>query len=185
MKKLILLVAFALPVLIFIFLKMFGQNQFSVEPLFQSGAVLVDSECGRPASYLPADTQDQGYRTPYVVPREVLKSLGWNSSDSLTLYAMGQVNNQVTLAFKRLSEKYTPEELRLWQITTDTTNLWENNVVRNVVTLDQLSHCFFLMPDGTNTVMVDGKGRIRGQYTIDDRKDFDRLVVETRIILKK
>lgn len=34
-----------------------------------------------------------------------------------------------------------------------------------------------------SAVLIDGEGRVRGQYTILDRTEMDRLIMETKIIL--
>jgi hypothetical protein len=173
MKKLILTIAFALPVAIFLFLKLFGRNEFAVEPLFQNDVITVDGECG------------EAYKAPYVVAQTVLSDIKWKETDSLTLYSLDPAFDKVIIDFKRLSEKYTPEELRLWYLAADTLHQGENIQVKDVVTNDQLKHCFFLLTGEMNAVVIDSKRRIRGQYNLTERKEFDRLEVETKIILKK
>jgi len=45
--------------------------------------------------------------------------------------------------------------------------------------------CLFLMPEELSVVLLDGEGRIRGQYDGSSLEDMDRLMVEMKIILKK
>ena len=50
--------------------------------------------------------------------------------------------------------------------------------------IDNLKSCVYLQEEGTNTVLVDGMGRIRGYYDIRKRDEIDRIAVEIDILLK-
>ncbi|HYG19437.1 MAG TPA: hypothetical protein VD816_10935, partial [Ohtaekwangia sp.] len=45
--------------------------------------------------------------------------------------------------------------------------------------------CIFFLKEPFDVVLVDRKGRIRGEYDADDRDEIDRLITEITIILKK
>ncbi|NJM25917.1 MAG: hypothetical protein HC859_10980, partial [Bacteroidia bacterium] len=65
MKKIILVIALIMPVGIFVFLKIFGKNEFAVAPLYRSGAIDVPDGC--------AGTT---YQVPYTLPDEALEAVG-------------------------------------------------------------------------------------------------------------
>jgi len=73
LKKIILFAALPLPVLIFIFLKLFGKNEFEV-PVYWSDGVNVAGCKSQPA--------------PYVLPDSALNAWGWKG-DKATLIVLG------------------------------------------------------------------------------------------------
>lgn len=177
-QTVILILAMVVPIGVFIFLKVFGNNQFAVEPLHQTGVISpVASECGIK------------YEAPYYVPKNVLEDLGWTSADSLTLYIFDSESFDLEAINNRISEEYTVNEI-LRYVVTDSTKAGIdvsglNILPKDAVTVEQLQECFFLMEAKTNSVLVDSKRRIRGNYNLKGREDADRLLLELKIILKK
>jgi hypothetical protein len=45
--------------------------------------------------------------------------------------------------------------------------------------------CIFVVPSGSNVVLVDGERRIRGYYQLDGRDETDRLLVELKILFNE
>jgi hypothetical protein len=74
MKKIILFVALPLPVLVFIFLKLFGKNEFEV-PVYWSEGVNVAGCISRSA--------------PYILPDSALNAWGWKG-DKATLIVLNE-----------------------------------------------------------------------------------------------
>ena len=70
-KGLLMFLALLLPVMIFLFLKTFGKNEFEVPVLFADS---VGVAC-----------EEYTYKIPYVIEDSVLKKLSWNEEDSLTI----------------------------------------------------------------------------------------------------
>ena len=68
-KVLFLFLALGLPIVVFVFLKLFGKNQFAVAPLFQDS---IQS---------PVGCNSFAYQTPYTIPDSLLTKLEWNSID--------------------------------------------------------------------------------------------------------
>src|SRR5688572_18792167 len=141
-QVIILLVATVLPIGVFVFLKLFGRNEFGVEPLHQSGEMQVSSVCG------------DSYTTPYSVSENVLKGLQWSANDSLTLYVFDSVSLDMRDVKSRMAEAYQPQEVSMNRITSDSL---------------QLGLCAFLIPADANAVMIDQKRRIRGYYKLPER----------------
>lgn len=176
-QTVILLVAFVLPIGIFVFLKTMGKNEFDVAPLHQKGSLNVSTECG------------VSYQSPYVVPLNVLSDLRWSSADSLTLYAFDSPTMDEKAVTNKLAGAYSDNELKLHKIATDSliaaSSEDKDPIVKDVVSAEQLQECFFLMEHGKNAVLVDSRQRIRGYYDLSSREEIDRLAVEVKIILKK
>lgn len=173
-KLLILLAALALPIFVFIFLKTFGKNEFSVAPLFQETVPPVSAMCGPVAA-------------PYILDESRLKELRWSVDDSLTLYVFNTVvfdEKELTL---RLSESQAGESVELHNITSDSTQQSEDRdpIVMGASAIQQLLSCFFIMEKKTNAVLVDSERRIRGHYNLSEREEIDRLLVEIKIIQKE
>jgi hypothetical protein len=157
-KLLLLFLALLLPVVIFLFLKGFGSNQFDVPPLFQD---VVDN---------PVGCDSTEYVFPYKINDSVLADISWRNSDSLTLVVYndstiggGKISNQVD----RIRTEFPKEKLNLINNT--------NQTFRN---------CAFLLKASDNVVLIDSKKRIRGQYNLNDLDEADRLIMEVKILLK-
>ncbi|MBX2971285.1 MAG: hypothetical protein KF803_18095 [Cyclobacteriaceae bacterium] len=159
-KLILLILALALPVLIFVFLKFFGKNEFNVEPLFAEGPPAV-SGC-------PESPPSQ-----YYLLTELLTGSGWSTADSLTLIMVG-IDRQRNTFEERLRGDFTATEIKIAYISGVTAD-----------SLQQLRTCYFFMNEPYNLLLVDKQRRIRGIYQAENREEIDRLLVEARIILKK
>lgn len=175
LKLVLLLLALVLPVLIFMFLKFFGKNEFAVEPLYQEGAPVVEG-CVQPPG------------GPYTIQAELLGELGWSENDSLTLFYVANRSGGYE-AWGRIRENFTSVELPLVKIAAagslkDPT-LEEEFVQIRSDSLQILRSCFLFLQEPYNLLLVDNKRRIRGKYPLDNREEIDRLNMEVEIILKK
>lgn len=152
---LLLFLALGLPSLIFVFLKMFGKNQFDVEPLFTKEIPAIASECGLQ------------YPLPYQMPDSVLSQIS-DVSDSLVVVAFhaGEL-----AALDRVEEKYEKEPIG-WKYLDP-----EKNSFRQ--------RCIFMIEKPFDVALVDRNGKIRGHYNSGDRDEVDRLLTEIAILLKK
>lgn len=159
-KSILLILALVLPVLIFVFLKFFGKNEFTVEPLFAQGPPVTN---GCPD--LP--------RGQYYLSGELLTDLGWSASDSLSLFLVGD-DPQRNIFEDRVRDDFSETEIRIASV--------------SGISADSLSHlrtCYFFMNEPYNLLLVDRQRRIRGIYQAENREEIDRLLVEAKIILKK
>jgi hypothetical protein len=177
-QTVILLLAMVVPISVFIFLKVFGENKFEVKPFHQTGTITVNTDCG------------VNYNTPYSVSEMVLQDLQWKNTDSLTLYIFDPPPFDKKSLSIRISESYSKNELMSYVISSDSTKAMEAGnelpvLWKDGVTIEQLQECFFLMEAKTNAVLVDKQRRIRGYYALGDRAEADRLLVEVKIMLKK
>lgn len=159
-RKLIFLIsALVLPVAVFLFLKMFGRNEFRVPPLHQEGQITAPAEC------------HYSYATPYTVPDSIADQLKIDNRDSL--YVIG-FDRKVDTALKRVSTEFAHAPVRLLPPVT----------FHDRSDLNVLQRCVLLMKPPASIVMVDHNRRIRGYYDASDRDEVDRLLVEIDIILK-
>ncbi|MBL7845444.1 MAG: hypothetical protein JNK44_16395 [Cyclobacteriaceae bacterium] len=175
LKLVLLLMALALPVLIFMFLKFFGKNEFAVEPLYQDGAPAVEG-CIQPP------------KGAYVIQPELLSNLGWSEKDSLTLFYVVKQSAGAE-AWGRIRENFTPEELPVLKITAagilKDSMLNEEFVQVPSDSLQILKRCFLFLQEPYDLLLVDNKRRIRGHYPLHNREEIDRLIMEVEIILRK
>jgi hypothetical protein len=159
-KKLVfLLLAVLLPVVILVFLKVFGHNEFRVPPLYQEGTVEAPAGCG------------YGYSTPYTVPDSVCAQLGIDRTDSLYVIYFDPA---LKIPMRRVSVEYAHASVRLV-----TPSEIPGDLERTT-----LQRCAFLMKPPASVVLVDHMNRLRGQYNGSQRDEVDRLLVEIDIILK-
>lgn len=161
-KKIIFLfLALLLPGCIFLFLKIFGKNEFAVEPLFQTEAPALPAHCSKTSA-------------PYVVPVSMMKGL-IQETDSLALVHIGPMNKwraDAEKTYKRLFDFYFEGPVTVVKL--------EVNDADNTI-----YDCDFAMKKPLDIVLVDRKGTIRGQYNSTDRDELDRLMTEVTIILKQ
>lgn len=158
-KSIFLFLALVLPVLIFVFLKFFGKNEFAVKPLFVESAPEISEGC------LPVSL-------PYRVGDSILQQLAFEQ-DSLVLVLFGEPNDEAKIQINRILEEPSTGGIRIIRFP----------AMGERVT--QWKKCVFFLKEPLDLVLVDKTGLIRGQYTCGDREEIDRLLMEITIILKK
>jgi hypothetical protein len=158
-KSVLLFLALILPVCIFLFLKFFGKNEFSVPPLFIDEAPENATDCRATPVVLP-----------YAVPDSVMSRLQFDD-DTLVIVHMGVLAKESSNQLQRVSEEFGSYPIGVLQ-------LEPNPRHRYWLT------CVFFLEGPLDLVLLDRNGVIRGQYASDDRKEMDRLLTELSIILK-
>jgi len=182
-KILFLFLALLLPAAVFIFLKLFGKNEFAVPPLFQD-VVEVHAGC-----------ESFAYHTPYVIHDSVLSTLSWSRNDSITLVvfedALEENKKKISTQVNRIFTEFPTEKVHFFshfeEFSTEK-ELPHSRVSILKINNNQFStfkNCIFLLKPSDNVVMIDSKRRIKGQYNLLDLEDADRLMTEMKIILKK
>lgn len=159
-KLLFLFLALLLPVSIFIFLKLFGRNEFNVPVRHGEGAIAAPSHC-------PFE-----YNVPYTLPDSVFTTLNLNRNDSLFVFYFDEALN---IPLRRISGEFSDAPVSL----VNPVNMRLNDFG------PLLKDCILLMQGDTSVALVDHKRRIRGYYVGADRDEVDRLMVEMKIILKQ
>ncbi len=183
-KALLLFVAFLLPVLIYLFLKSFGKNEFDVPVLF------ADSVSA------PASCSDIQYKTPYQVSDSIVRTFQWDSTSAFTVIVFGSYSKEEqherSIQVARLMTEFKDEALGIVQISGENMERVygeEKIVVRHVIMRDssvsRMRNCVFFLNNTQDAVVLDKERRIRGQYTLTKREDADRLIMEELNILFK
>ena len=189
-KVIFLVLAFVFPVCIFVFLKLFGRNEFDVPPLYATEPPKQLQGC----DYVPS--------LPYVVPDSIQSGYGL-SADSLTVIFFGTLSGEELNQFDRVKEQTVADPVQVLR-GTDYTSLRATTVdvqvtsrdsVRSLSASEQAAHndivpqsirrCIFFLDNELNVVMLNRRGVIRGQYSAADREEMDRLLTEITILLKK
>jgi len=159
LKKLIyLFLALLLPIGVFLFLKAFGQNEFTIPVYFENEMAEYSTSC------------QYEYTMPYLVPDSVMKAVGWKG-ESVALIIANQ-SSEVKKNLRHLSEEFEPGDFQL--ISSDETNEW-----------DRWYSCFFFLKKPWSAVLIDTDRKIRGYYAPNSREELDRLIVEMKILLKQ
>jgi hypothetical protein len=176
-KAVVLILALALPVSIFLFLKYFGKNEFVVEPFFTDEMPEGRAhECGF------------AYAVPYQIPDSLLHQLGWNQQGALTLFSFDGGASHAS-AYNRIKANFEEQDVKIMNLVTKGE---EMAPVRGIWTLaldkgltDRFKRCFFFLDEPNDLLLVDTQGRIRGYYQLSSREEIDRLLMEISIILKR
>lgn len=181
-KSIFLFLALVLPVLIYLFLKGFGKNEFEVTPLFQD-SVQVSSGC-----------KGLDYSIPYVISDTVYSQLGStvNSVNMVVVKdSLFNQNEESTIQLTRVFKEFAQNELNLLFIEQNGENETKSakGGFKSWVVSDseykKIKECVFLLDELNNAVLIDSRKRIVGQYDLTSREDTDRLILELRILLKK
>jgi hypothetical protein len=156
-KKLILLfLALLLPVCIFLFLKIFGKNQFNVPPMFTDVLPENASEC------------DIAVTLPYKIPALVRDSLSL-SRDKMTIIHFGVLDSNEHNYLNSVKEAHRDKV----------------GFIMLPDAAVELKRCVFFLADQNDLVLVDSEGTIRGQYVSSDRDEIDRLKMELSILFNE
>ncbi len=155
-KAIILFVGLVLPIGIFLFLKMFGENKFEVQPLFQTE--------------LPESVENcETILLPYSIPEEIVRGYINEEGELSVVLVGGDVSS-----LSRIFDQFSGDPVKVQRI--------ETSAMKDQVSL---KNCIFLLHDPYDVVLFDRKGLIRGQYYSTDRDEIDRLILELSILLKK
>lgn len=158
-KKITLLfLGLLLPVLVFIFLKFFGENQFEVPLLYVNGVGKIPSGCSF------------NYNRPYLIPDSVVKKFR-HAVTPLVLVNFGKNSGRLQEILDPFSEKEI--------------ELLDGPDAFGKEELSTMKKCIFLTEAPSTLVLIDKENNIRGHYNGNDRDDMDRLRAEVSIILKK
>jgi len=159
LKKIVFLfLALLFPICIFIFLKLFGKNEFAVAPLY--------------TDIYPEGVESCGTRItlPYSIPDSVQAQLKLKE-DSLTLLQVGESKGESEKQLNRVENEFGDQlQLKTFPSTSESS---------------KLKDCVFFLKDSYDLVLIDNRGVIRGQYISNDREDIDRLLTELAILLKR
>lgn len=179
-KPILLFLALLLPIAVFVFLKFFGKNEFSVPVLFTEN---IEQ---------PAGCEAFTYTLPYAIHDSVTKQIQWSSEDSISLFVFldSVVNKQeIIIQLNRVFTEFRGEKFAVYGLSDKESEKIKLDDSRFTLFVEPankiLKHCVFLLEGDNNTVLLDSKRRIRGQYTITDREETDRLILEMKIMLKQ
>lgn len=159
-KIIILFLALLFPAIIFIFLKMFGRNEFQVPVLYQDGTITEPPNC------------EATYSVPYIVADSLFSVLSMNRNDSLYVFYFDKA---LDIPLHRISVEFEGEPVKLVNPGSLRVNPYNTF----------LQECVLLMRGDSSVALVDNRNRIRGYYNGVDRDEVDRLILETKIILKQ
>jgi hypothetical protein len=159
-KKLIILVlALVLPGLIFLFLKIFGNNQFDIPVYYKDGLEGAPTECLKTS------------KGQYVLPDSLLDQVKWHNGAALW-FTGASLSEMKEL--KRALENIKPADVQF--INLDSLQLPDS---------ENIKKCKLLLKNPWNAVLTDSQKRIRGYYSLTSREELDRLAIEIEILLKK
>jgi len=156
MKKAILIVALVVPIGIFIFLKFFGKNEFSIPVYYEAGVDDPPGSCKR------------NYDSPYLVSDSLLSIVGWKGEATLIV---ADSSRAIQLGLARVDGEFK-NEIQV---------IYPNNKIE----LDEFYTCDLLLQKPWSLVLLDDQRKVRGYYDLEHRDEADRLIVELKILLKK
>jgi hypothetical protein len=153
-----LLLALALPGLIFIFLKIFGKNHFDIPVYYKEGISDLAKECSGT------------YHGQYTLPDSVFLPLGYKSNVACLFISASEINNKEVSQLRQSFDGSQLQIISLESIEPDHVN--------------QIKNCVLFLKEPWKAVLVDNQKRIRGYYAFTNLEETDRLKVEIEILLK-
>jgi protein SCO1 len=161
-----LLLLLALPVMIFLFLKLMGRNEFSI-PVYYS-------------SHFPADTLgcNINAKPPYQVNLPEMDGAG----DKIILLDGGEVGldrSEKNNLIRRIRNN-SPANLNFIVYSTDASDSTSDSIVLSSEEWEELK-CKLLTAEDRQLILIDELNRIRGYYFLD-LEEVDRLLVELEIL---
>ncbi|NOS56293.1 MAG: hypothetical protein HOP37_08560 [Cyclobacteriaceae bacterium] len=100
-KILFLSLALLLPVIVFLFLKTFGRNQFDI-PVYHKDSVEYIAACERI------------FEAPYVIADSITTEIGWKGNEA-TLISFSEIPSE---GLMRLKEDFEPSQLQIVSLST-------------------------------------------------------------------
>ncbi len=156
---LILIAILAIPVIIFLFLKSYGNNQFDI-PYYHTEAGSYNFDCD-----FPQDT----FRVSLTEKNDKKANVTLFFKDSRPFGVNDLTNTQ-----SRLKSLFKDD----FSFTA-----YGNNDSLDSAAFKKLMNCGFVTDTVNQFILHDAKGRIRGYYNTD-LEELDRLIVETKILLE-
>ncbi len=196
----VLLVLLAVPVLLYLFLRNFGQNHYEVPVYYQDGVAATDCPANDSIHTIPSfslqqaddsqrlDETDLDNRITAVylfsMPcdsacQQVMEELArvqdvFEKEETVQLLAVSSSEADVP-GLKSLAQKFNSRPAR-WKFLTGSPEA-----------VQMLRQCGLVLDQQKEVVqpvvLIDGERKIRGYYTGTDAAEIDRLVLEIRILL--
>lgn len=182
-KFIILFLALLLPVCIFVFLKLFGSNEFDIPIYYQSQTAIDSTGCeGIKAPYrIKPVTLEDTQQKAITIKFEATPSVVFTTSDSLLskniLRQLNRVQDRLLIGTAELMiirPSNNIEPLEGWKQFTMDKNEFK-----------QWQQCGLLSSTPNEFVLIDENQNIRGYYSSDDIEEVDRLIVEVKILNSK
>ncbi|MBL7863046.1 MAG: hypothetical protein JNJ65_17925 [Cyclobacteriaceae bacterium] len=155
-KIIYLLVALLMPGIIFVFLKFFGKNEFTIPVYYEQGVAEVAGTCA------------YRYPTPYRVPDSIMSRVRKDGEPEVVL-VIANPSNQIKANLSRLKEQVNDYHV---SFASEAELPW-----------DAWFGCFFFLHKPWSAVLIDSENQIRGYYDPETREEVDRLAVEMKILL--
>lgn len=199
-KSIFLLLTLAIPVSIFLFLKLFGTNKFDVPVLFEEG---IPDCVGSQIPHAVPDIEFIGETEKNIRLEEIEGFLVFGVLDGINL----KNNNKKLIELVRIQDAFYEigapnfilfvhgEIASMSDLIKQCTEAGLDAETRNIAFIpdDQLINflqCGIALTDEengdfNNLVMVDTDGKIRGVYDYLDMEQSDQLILELKILKKK
>lgn len=158
-KTLFLFLGLILPLLVFIFLKVFGKNEFEVPLLYDKGVIAIPEGC------------DKKYATPYRLSDSLINEVYTDSDKALVIVDFSESSIKLAQLVKAFQSQVALIESK--------------NIQTSNERLEAIKKCDLLIQSPNTIVLIDSVNQIRGYYDGTDRDELDRLEAELNIILKK
>jgi protein SCO1 len=190
-KGIYLFLLILLPVLIFLFLKGFGKNQFDIPVLYPNGVIdtLEQVSCidRSPGQYIAKAPE---------LELGVVKIIQFEETDGPVLKTRLEELEKVQDIFYKNSKMRLTTYLNNTSIQANSISNYNRRITfydqfwkfeeLDSATWSSLKSCALIMTELDNrVVLVDAENKIRGYYNIMEREETDRLILELRILQSK
>ncbi|MDN5202835.1 SCO family protein [Fulvivirgaceae bacterium BMA10] len=204
-KVVVLIITLLVPVIIYIFLKTFGTNQYDLPIFYEQGVISSSSvDC----SYAEGKVHTIPDFELFAGNGEILT--GTSIQDHFSVFHFfkstnSKENKDVSFELARVQDAFSEPQLKILSIAIDSVDQEGNQFYRNVNSenksnwiflngdkseIQKLLNCGFVIwdhptkrDDSFPLVLIDKEKRIRGYYDGGSRKEVDRLILEINVLL--
>lgn len=181
LKIIILFFALLLPVCIFLFLRIFGSNEFNIPIYYQTQTELDSIGCeGLKAPYQLLEVIFDGIEGNKNVKLNGITTVIFMASDSVIDKELKRQLNRVQ---DRLPEQMVNLQLVGWSNVEDVKG-WNTDQIEKL-SFQTIKRCVLLSSRDNQFVLIDSGGNIRGYYGSREVEEVDRLIVEVKILNSK
>jgi hypothetical protein len=173
-KFIYLFLALALPGLIFVFLKKFGKNEFTIPVYFEMG-IEPDSICS------------MHVEGTYEVPDSILTRLGLDIDATAKVTVIYPFVKDDLSEVVRVVDKYMASGINA-VVVSGIQNNPESKLRRVFLNYNEFGptvYCLLRVDEPWSVVLLDQQNKIRGFYDGSRRDEMDRLDTELSILLKQ
>jgi len=183
-KGLLLFIALLLPVLIFVFLKMFGSNKFDI-PIFNHTEISQNVNCDDiqlPHLVKGIEGSLEPIKSTSIVNIYHVMPMGISADELKGLMVVKDRLAESDAVIHTIAVLDSATDITGLRQTYQIGGIWELHEMPKDQLINSIN-CQLMITGNESMVLVDKEGKIRGYYIGSDEEEIDRLILESKILI--